>query len=265
MKIGLRYFLACILTLVLAACSSTDDKNALRVGVVAGPESELMEVAKTVARDQFQTNIKIVQFTDYIMPNVALNDKSIDVNVYQHEPYLQTAIKLKGYRFKAVGKTFIYPMAIYSKKLKKLDAVARNAVIAIPNDPSNGARALLLLNKAGLLKLKPNVGANAMVSDIAFNPMHFVIKELDAAQLPRTLDDVDLAVINTNYALPAGLLPKRDGLFIESSKSPYANIVVARDDNANDPRVEVLLKALHSAAVQDKAKQLFQDQAIAAW
>lgn len=257
--------LAIVVIITSTACHSEDSANTIKVGTIAGPETELMEVAKGVAQKKYGVSIKIIEFTDYVMPNAALEEGSIDANVYQHLPYLQDTLKQRGYKLIAIGKTFVYPMGIYSKKIKNLSELNNSAIVAIPNDPSNEARALLLLEKAGLLRLKPDVGIHATKSDIIDNPKKLRIKELDAAQLPRVLPDVDLAVINTNYAMLAGLLPNRDALFIESANSPYANLIVVRDADKDNPKLRALVESLHSIEVVSKANVLFKGQAIPAW
>lgn len=209
--------------------------------------------------------VEIVSFSDYNTPNTALNDGSIDANAFQTVPFLDDQVKTRGYQFTVVGKTFIYPMGIYSQKIKDIARVPDNAKIAIPNDPSNGARALLLLQKANLIQLKPNAGVTATKLDIQSNPKHLQIIELEAPQLPRSLTDVDLAVINTNYAVAAGLSPLRDAIFHEGADSPYANIVVVRAAQANDPRFKQLVDALHSDEVKQEARKLFGDGAIPAF
>ena len=250
----------------LAACSQkSSNESSIKVGTIAGPETQLMEVAKQVAAKDYNLDIEIVPFTDYNMPNEALSDGSIDANMFQHQPYLDAAIKAKGYRIVPVGKTFVYPMGVYSKKIHNVSAVANGAVVAIPNDPSNEARSLLILQKAGLITLKDSNNPNATIADIATNPKKLKFKEIDAAQLPRVLPDVDLAVINTNYAMIAGLLPSRDALVVEGPDSPYANLIVVRQGSENDPRVLHLVQALHSDPVKQEAKALFKDQAVAAW
>jgi D-methionine transport system substrate-binding protein len=199
------------------------------------------------------------------MPNTALNDGSIDANMFQHKPYLNEIVKTRHYNLVAIGKTFIYPMGIYSRKYISLQKVPVNAIVAIPNDPSNEARALLLLSKAGLIQLRSGANIRATTMDVTSNPKNLQIKVLDAAQLPRVLPDVDLAVINTNYAIPANLTPTKDALFIEDASSPYANIVVVRKKDKNDPRFKQLLSALHSKDVLLEAERLFKGQAIPAW
>ncbi len=250
--------------ILLTACGS-HDKNALKIGTIAGPETELMEVAQQVAKDKYNLNLEIVEFTDYIQPNAALNDGSIQANMFQHQPYLDQQIKDRHYQLISIGKTFVYPMGIYSNKVKAPQDIPTGAVIAIPNDPSNEGRALLLLQKAGLIQLKTSAGLFATPNDIENNPKKLVFKELDAAQLARSLPDVTAAVINTNYAIPSGLSPIKDAIFHEGPDSPYANIIVIRSDNQNDPRMKQLVSAFQSDEVLNAAKKIFNDQAIPAW
>lgn len=253
-----------LVTLVGCGQKTTSSKE-LKVGTIAGPETQLMVIAKQVAEKKYSLNVDIVPFTDYTMPNEALSNGSLDANVFQHAPYLQQAMAQRGYKLAAVGKTFVYPMGIYSKKIKDINQLKHGAIIGIPNDPSNEARALLLLQQHGLVELKPGVGTNAVPADVVNNPKGLVFKELDASQLPRSLPDVDLAAINTNYAILAGLLPSRDALLIEDPTSPYANLIVVRQGSEKDPRVQQLIASLHSPEVLKEADKLFSGQAIAAW
>lgn len=271
-RLGLFLFIFLALT-TLTHCNKTTEKrasNEIRIGTIAGPETELMEVAKNVAAQKYHLKLTIVPFTDYVLPNQALADGSIDANMFQHLPYLLETTSAKGYKLVPIGKTYIYPMGIYSNKITKLTDLKDNSVVAIPNDPSNEARALLLLEQAQIIKLKPSTdmkaNLRATTADIIENPKNIKIKELDAAQLPRVLADVDLAAINTNYAMVAGLVPSRDALILESKDSPYANIVVVRTEDKDDPKYkQMLMDALHSPEVQTKANSLFQGQAIPAW
>ena len=249
---------------MLTACQP-EDKNAIKVGTISGPETELMEVAQKVAKDQYGLNIKLIEFTDYLEPNIALNDGSLDANVFQHQPFLDQQTQDRRYKLVAIGKTFLYPMGIYSSKIKSLQELQPNAIVVIPNDPSNEGRALLLLQKAGLIQLKKEAGLYATPVDIESNPKQLKFKELDAAQLARALPDVEIAVINTNYAIPAGLSPTKDAIFHEQKDSPYANIIVIRADELNDPRIKQLVASIQSEAVANAAKKIFKDQAIQAW
>jgi D-methionine transport system substrate-binding protein len=265
MKI-LKVLLIPLAFLLLSACGNqTQDSNTVKVGTISGPETELMQVAKDVAKQKYNLDIKIIEFSDYAMPNAALNDGSLDANAFQHKPYLDDEMKNKGYKLTIIGKTFVYPMGIYSNKIKKISEITDGAIVAIPNDASNEARALILLSKAGLITLKPGIDVTATPVDIEKNPKHLQFKELDAAQLPRVLPDVTLAVINTNYAIPAGLYPTKDAIFVEDKTSPYVNLIVARADKANDPKLKELVESFQSPEVLAKAKELFKGQAVAGW
>ena len=246
--------------LLLSACSGSV-KDTVKVGTIAGPETQLMQVAKKVAMKKYHLNVEIVTFNDYNTPNMALNDGSLDANAFQHLPFLKTQIKARSYKLAPVGKTFLYPMGLYSKKYKSLRDLPKGAEVAIPNDPSNESRALLLLQKGHLIKLFPGAGINATTHDIQHNYKHLNIVTLNAAQIPRGLPDVALAAINTNYAQPNGLSPKK-ALLVEGSDSPYVNLIVARTDNKNTKKIKELVEAFQSEAVIKEAKKLFGDYAI---
>ncbi|MDP3562803.1 MAG: MetQ/NlpA family ABC transporter substrate-binding protein [Legionellaceae bacterium] len=252
-----------ILTFIVTGCGTKSSPNTLVVGTIAGPETELVDVAQKVAQQKYGLTIKIVEFSDYNLPNEALQDGTLDANIYQHLPYLQAAIKAHGYELEAIGKTFIYPTGIYSTKYKALQHIPVNGLIAIPNDPSNEGRALLLLQRAGLIRLKNNHGTT--LANISNNYKKIRFQELDAAQLPRVMPDVDAAVINTNFAIPAGLSPSHDALFLENKHSPYANLIVARKNNLKKAQLLLFVKAMNSPEVKEKAQELFGDAAIAAW
>lgn len=258
----MRILSCLILILSLVACNKPDP-NRLTIGTIAGPETELIDTAKKVAEKDYGLTVHIVEFNDYNLPNEALQDGSLDANVYQHLPYLKAAMLAHGYDLEAIGRTFVYPMGIYSKKYKSLNELPNNSIIAVPNDPSNEMRAFLLLEKSGLITLKntPNLG----IPELDSNPKNLHFKEMDAAQLPRVLPDVAAAVINTTFALPAGLYPTKDALFTEGKDSPYANIVVIKRNSPKKPQLELFVKALNSEEVAKKAKQLFGDAAIPAW
>ncbi|AOB40944.1 MetQ/NlpA family ABC transporter substrate-binding protein [Bordetella parapertussis] len=221
----------------------------LVVGATQVPHAEILEVVKlALAKEGVELDIKV--FTDYVQPNLQLADKQLDANFFQHQPYLDTFNKDRKTNLVSVGLVHVEPFGGYSKKIKSLAELKDGATIAIPNDPSNSGRALLLLQKQGLLKLKDPSNIVATPIDIAENPKKLKFRELEAAMLPRSLDDLDLALINTNYALEAGLVPTRDALFIEGADSPYANLVAARPDNKDAPAVKKLVNALHSEAVR---------------
>jgi D-methionine transport system substrate-binding protein len=221
-----------------------------KVGVTAGPHAQIMEVVKEQAAKQ-GLNIQIMEFTDYVQPNAALAAGDLDMNSYQHQPYLDSANKDRGYKLVSVGKTVIFPIGIYSKKIKSLKDFPQGGKFSLPNDPTNGGRALLLLQDQGLIKLRADAGLKATPIDVIENPRKIKFIELDAAQLPRALDDVDAGAVNTNFALEAGLKPGRDSIVMESPDSPYANVLVVQEKNKSDPRVVQLVSIYQSPVVKD--------------
>ncbi|MEO0890145.1 MAG: methionine ABC transporter substrate-binding lipoprotein MetQ, partial [Pseudomonadota bacterium] len=225
--------------LVLAGCGDKEvDVNKVKVGVMAGAEAQVAEVAAKVAKAKYNLDVELVTFTDYVTPNAALDDGSIDVNAFQHKPYLDQQVKDRGYKLVTAGNSFVYPIAGYSKQVKSVDEIEDGARIAVPNDPTNLGRSLLLLEQQGLIELRDGVGLLATVRDIVGNPKNITIVELDAAQLPRSLDDVAISIINTTYASSIDLTPERDGIFVEDKESPYVNLIVAREDNAQAANVQ---------------------------
>ncbi|CAM5254435.1 Methionine ABC transporter substrate-binding protein OS=Stutzerimonas stutzeri OX=316 GN=CXK95_07920 PE=3 SV=1 [Stutzerimonas stutzeri] len=193
--------------------------------------------------------LEIKVFTDYVQPNIQVAEKRLDANFFQHQPYLDEFNKGKGTDLISVAGVHIEPFGAYSSKLKSLEELPDGANVVIPNDATNGGRALLLLAKAGLITLKEGAGITATPKDIADNPKHIKVRELEAATLPRVLTQVDLALINTNYALEAKLNPIQDALVIEGSDSPYVNILVARPDNKDSAAMQKLVEVLHSQDV----------------
>jgi len=254
----------------LGACSGgakKNDPNHIIVGVESGPEYTIAQVAQKVAKEKYNLDVELVQFNDYVMPNEALNQGDIDVNAFQNKPYLDVQAKQRGYKFAIVGNTFVYPIAGYSRKIKSLKELKNESTVIIPNDPTNSGRSLLLLQTAGLIKLKAGVGLLPTLNDVEDNPKHLKILELEAPQLPRSLDDanVSIAIINNTFAAPIGLVSTRDGLFIEDSKSPYVNAIVAREDNKNEDKVKRFVKAYQSSEVEEAAKVAFKGSAIKGW
>jgi len=238
--------------------------EAIKIGVTGGPHEQIMEVVKQVAA-QNGLAIKIVEFSDYVQPNAALASGDLDANSFQHLPYLQAQVKDRGYKLISIADTVTFPMGIYSKKLKSLADLKPGAKIAVPNDPTNGGRALLLLQSQGLIKLRPDAGLKATPLDIVENPRKLKIVELDAAQIPRALDDVDAAAINTNFAMEAGLKPKQDAIAIEDAKGPYVNIIAIREADRNKPWVSKLVAAYHSPQVKQFVESKFGGSVITAW
>jgi D-methionine transport system substrate-binding protein len=238
--------------------------EAIKVGVTGGPHAQVMEVVKQVAAKN-GLKITIVEFSDYVQPNAALAAGDLDANSYQHAPYLDAQVKDRGYKLIRLTDTVTFPMGIYSKKVKSLAELKPGARIAVPNDPTNGGRALLLLQKQGLLKLRPDAGLKATPLDIVDNPRKLKIVELDAAQIPRSLADVDAAAINTNFAMEAGLKPNADAIAIEDPKGPYANIIAIRAADKDKPWVAKLVAAYHSPEVKQFIESKYAGAVIAAW
>jgi D-methionine transport system substrate-binding protein len=248
--------------IVLAGCSATDSNvdstNAskaeekttkLVVGATPVPHAEILNFVKPILKEK-GIELEIKEFTDYTTPNIALNDKQLDANFFQHIPYMDDFAKEKNIKLVAAAKVHVEPMGVYSNKIKSIGELKNDASIAIPNDATNEGRALLLLQKQGLIKLKDEKNLTQTPKDIIENPKNLKFKELEAAQLPRVLQDVDIAVINTNYALEAKLNPTKDALFIEDKDSPYANILAVRPDNEKDPKIMELVKILNSDDVK---------------
>ncbi len=255
-------------SLALVGCGQDEkDPNHIKVGVIVGTEQQVAEVAQKVAKDKYGLNVELVTFNDYVLPNEALSKGDIDVNAFQHKPYLDQQIKDRGYKLVSVGNTFVYPIAGYSKKIKSLDELESGSQIALPNDPTNLGRSLLLLQKQGLIKLKDGVGLLPTVLDVVENPKNLKLVELEAPQLPRSLDDaqIALAIINTTYASQIGMTPAKDGIFVEDKESPYVNLVVAREDNKDAENVKKFVQAYQSDEVNDAANKAFNGGAVKGW
>jgi D-methionine transport system substrate-binding protein len=259
---------AAVLVLVFAAAlpamagGKKESKTTLRVGATPVPHAEMLaQVVDDL--DARGIKLEIVEFTDYVTPNVALIAGDIDANFFQHIPYLETNDEWTTKLVSAFG-VHIEPFGLYSNEYDSLDEIPVGATIAIPNDPSNSGRALLLLEDNGLIELKPDAGFLATELDIVTNPKNIKFRSLEAAQLPRSLDDVDAACINGNYALESGLNPVKDSIIIENADSPYVNIVVVRRGTENDPRITALREALRSAEIRDFINDKWEDGSVVA-
>lgn len=221
----------------------------LKVGVSPVPHAEILGAVKDkLAKEGI--NVEIIEFTDYVQPNLALNDKNLDANYFQHKPYLDEFVQSRNLKLVSAGAIHLEPMSVFSKKIKDLKDLPDGARVAIPNDPTNGGRALLVLQSAGLIKLRDGAPITATPQDIKENKKNLQFSELEAPQLPRSLEDADISVININFALEAKLNPK-DAIFTESSDSPYANIVAVREGDENRPEIKKLIEALTSQESKD--------------
>ena len=240
-------------TLVALAAAATFTSAAtaeeLSVAATPVPHAELLEFVKPALAEQgVELDVKV--FTDYVQPNIQVDQQRLDANFFQHQPYLDEFNDGRGTNLVTVAGIHVEPFGAYSNKIDSLDDLQDGGVVAIPNDPTNGGRALLLLQKAGLITLEDESKITATPRDIAKNPKNLDFKELEAATLPRILDQVDVALINTNYALEAGLNPTEDALIIEGADSPYVNILVARPDNKDSEAMQKLAKTLQSEEVK---------------
>jgi len=271
-KIALIMMSLFITAMVFAGCGSepqqgadTSKNKVLKVGATAVPHAEILEVVKPLLAKE-GIDLQIVEFSDYVQPNLAVNDKELDANFFQHEPYLENfTAEHTDVKLVSAGGIHIEPMGVYSKKIKDINDLKDGAAVAIPNDPTNGGRSLLLLEKAGVLKLRDGVGVKATVQDIIDNPKNLQFKEVEAAQVPRALDDVDAAVINTNYAMQADLVPTRDAIVMEGSSSPYVNIVAVRAGDENRPEIKALIKAMQSPEVKQFIDEKYKGAVVAAF
>ena len=238
--------LAAAAALTSAAAQAADS---LSVAATAVPHAEILEFVKpALAKEGVELKIKV--FTDYVQPNVQVAEERLDANFFQHQPYLDEFNKAKGTHLVSVAAVHLEPLGAYSSKYKKLDEIKDGSTVVIPNDATNGGRALLLLDKAGLITLKDKTNILSTPKDITANPKNLKFRELEAATIPRVLTQVDLALINTNYALEAKLNPEKDALVIEGSDSPYVNILVARPDDKDSADMQKLVAALHSPEVK---------------
>lgn len=236
----------------------------IKVGVTPGEHAEIMEQVVPLAAAK-GLNIDVIEFSDYVVPNAALADGDLDANSFQHVPFLENQIKDRGFDLVVVAKTITTPMGVYSKKLESLDELPKGANVAIPNDPTNGGRALLVLADEGVIKVNPDAGLVPSVLDITENPKNLKFRELDAAQLPRALEDADAAVINTNFALAAGINPREDSIAMEKANSPYANVIAVRKGDEEKPWVKTLVEVYHSPEIKDYIETKYEGAVIPAW
>ncbi|THT99947.1 MetQ/NlpA family ABC transporter substrate-binding protein [Lampropedia puyangensis] len=251
------------------AANTPATQKVLKVGVTSGPHEQVFEAVKKVAERDYGLKIEIVSFSDYVMPNAALDAGDLDANSFQHGPFLQAAIRARGYKLHGVGRTWVGPISLFSKKYQSLDQLPQGAQISLPNDPANGGRVLLLLAKGGLIKLKPGIdplqGVFASQDDIIENPRNFQFVELESPLLVRSLDDVHAAAINADYAYKAGLNPVRDSLLTESGDSPYVCLIAVQAKNKDVPWLPQLVAAYRTQEVKDFIVKEFDGVVIPSW
>ena len=259
--------LTIVLALAALAASTANalaDPITLRIGVTPGPHAQILEAVKPVAAAK-GIEIKILEFSDYVVPNQALDAGELEANSFQNQPYLDNQTRDRGYKIISVGLTVNFPLGIYSKKHKSWADIPDGATIAIQNDPTNGGRSLLLLQDKGVIKLKADVGFKPTLADIVENPKQLKFVEIEAAQTPRALDDVDAAAVNTNYATPAGLDPVKDPILKEDPKGPYVNLLAVRAEDKDKPWVKDLVEAYHSTQVKNFVLSEFKGAVLPSW
>ncbi len=239
--------------------------ESLKVGITAGPMTQVLEVAKKLAKEKYDLEIKVSTFGDYQIPNEALNNGDLDANIFQTISFLEQAKVKKGYKLTVIGNTFIYPMGIYSRKIKNINEIGEKSVIIIPNDPSNQGRALILLKTAGLIKIKDGVGELPTPKDIIANPKNITIKTVDAAQAARAAQDVTAVVLNNDFVKNAGFTPS-EALLREnpSTAKPYINVIVVRESEKGKKVFEKLKAVMNSNEVLKKTEEIFPG-AVPAW
>ena len=246
MKKSFKTLLAAAFILVGATALAGE----LKVGATPVPHAELLNLVKEDLKTE-GVDLKVVEFTDYVTPNLALAEGELDANFFQHFPYLEKFSNERGLNLVSAGKIHVEPLGVFSQKIKDIKDLPNKATIAIPSDPSNGGRALILLHNSGVIKLNDPTNLYVTEFDIVENPKKLKFKPIEAAQLPRVLPDVEVAVINGNYALEAGFSPVEDSLLLEGAESPYANIIAVKLGDESKEDIQKLLKALQSKKVSD--------------
>lgn len=236
----------------------------LKVGATPIPHAEILEIVKPILEKE-NIRLEIIEFQDYVQPNTALADKELDANFFQHKPYLDNFNEERNLNLISAAKVHVEPLGLYSKSIKDISELKDGSTIAIPDDATNNARSLLLLQSKGIIKLKDDADITATERDIAENPRNLKFQAIEAAQLPRILEDVDCAVINTNFAMPAGLNPLKDALIIEDGDSPYANILTVRDGDENREEIKKLIEVLNSTEVKSFIEEKYQGSIIPAF
>lgn len=245
-----RLVVLLVIVVLLLGSASTYAQKTIKVGATPVPHAEILNKVVSVLAEE-GVNLVVIEFTDYVLPNLALAQGEIDANFFQHTPYLEGFNQDHNLNLVPLAGIHVEPLGVYSYQVKNLDEISKGATIAIPNDAVNGGRALLLLQSAGLIKVDPKAGIAPTVFDVTENKLGLRFVELEAAQLTRALEDATAAVINGNYALVAGLVPTKDAIFLEGSESPYVNVLVVRAEDKEDPALNKLAEALQSDLVRD--------------
>lgn len=236
----------------------------LKVGATPVPHAELLEFVKADLKAN-GVDLKIVEMTDYVTPNLALADGEIDANFFQHKPYLDKFASERNLKLAIAANIHVEPLGLYSKKVKSVNDLKKGDTVAIPNDPSNGGRALILLHNNGLITLNDPTNLYATEFDIVKNPKNLKFKAVEAAQLPRVLADVSAAIINSNYALEAGLNTSKDAILVEGKESPYANIITIKAGNEKNEDIKKLVSALQTEKVKKFIAEKYKGAVVPAF
>lgn len=251
------------LIFLVTGCSKKHNAKVITVGATPEPHAAMLNlIVEDMAAMGYK--LKVQEFTDYVTPNEAVESGEIDANFFQHVPYMDSFNQERGYHLVSVIGTHVEPLALYSKKYTDIKEIGNGAVIAIPNDPTNEGRALLLLQSAGLIKIDESAGLTAVPADIIDNPKKIKFQEIEAASLPRVLEDVDAAVINGNYAIPAGLTATKNGLFVEGADSPYVNIITVKNGRQNEDAIQALAKCITSQKVKEYLNKTYPNGEVVA-
>lgn len=276
MKKYLSLALSLVLCLSLAACGDSNEESdapaednssentTLTVAASPVPHADILAQCTDVLAEQGIT-LEVHEYSDYVIPNTAVDEGEEDLNFFQHGPYLEEFNSSRGTKLVSVAGIHIEPMGVYAGKTASLEELPNGASVAVPNDATNEGRSLLLLEKLGLIKLSEDAGLAATPKDIVENPKELTFTEIEAATVPSVLNEVDIAIINSNYALGAGLNPVEDSLAIEDSDSPYVNVLVAKEGNENNPAVQALVKALQSDAIRDYINETYNGAVVPAF
>lgn len=261
--------LTLILALLVTGCGGTSNNDSqeeqkITVGVTGGPHERITGKVKELALEE-GLEIEIIVFNDFIQPNLQLADGALDLNSFQHEPFLNKFMADRNLKLSVIGNTINFPMGIFSDKVEDVQDLEAGSKIGLPNDPTNRARGLILLETAGLIELKEGVGVEATLQDIAANPKNFELIELEAPMLLRALPDLGLAAINTNFVIDAGLDPIEESIFLEPKDNPWVCVVVVREGEEENPLYQKFVEIYNSDVVKDFIDETFQGHVIAAW
>lgn len=275
MKKKLMISIILLLTTLLAACGSDESQaegsdegllsdGKLTVGISGGSMEEIMEVVQELGEEE-GLEIEIKTFSDYVMPNVALSEGELDLNAFQTEPFFDQMNEERGLGLVKVADTYTAPMGVYSEKIEDLDELEDGAKIGLPSDPTNSGRALQLFEEAGLIKVDEEAGLDATIKDIVENEHNYDFVELEAAQVPRQLGELDVAAINSNFAIEHGLSPADDAIYREGADSPFANLIAVREESKDEEVVQQFIDLFQSDEVKEFIEENFEGSLLPAW